>query len=299
MEKSEIVAVLRDLHRMTGFRVSLHGADYGEIAAYPKEKSRFCRAVHGIAGELDRCISCDKAASERALSIKDTYIYRCRYGMVEAISPLYNFGVLTGFLMMGQVMDSTECRDALCKDICTAKSASVAKADVLREIRLGLAETPIVAPEMVESYVRIMTICARYLTLSNALPVEKPTVSGMAMRYIHDNLSRKLTLKDICEEIGCSKSTLINAFKYEVGTTVNQYITEMRVSEAAAMLRMGKETVSAIAAATGFSDQSYFSKVFTKRYGVSPREYADGSGAVARDSYDGYSADGGEKVQEM
>ena len=89
MKKQEIISVLAELHKITGFRVSLHGADYSEIAAYPEKKSDFCRGVHESPEEYIACVSCDKAACREALARNDTYIYRCRYGFTEAISPLY------------------------------------------------------------------------------------------------------------------------------------------------------------------------------------------------------------------
>ena len=103
MNKTEIVTVLYELHKITGFRISLHGADYGEIAAYPERMLPFCEKIHSIHGEHERCLECDRIACRRALEAKATHIYSCRFGLTEAVSPLYNFGTLTGFLMMGQI----------------------------------------------------------------------------------------------------------------------------------------------------------------------------------------------------
>ena len=55
--------------------------------------------------------------------------------------------------------------------------------------------------------------------------------------------------------------------------TVNDYITEVRLGEAMRMLLAGGQTIGEIALATGFSDQSYFSKVFSAKYGMPPSEY--------------------------
>ena len=41
----DIRTILRDLHLVSGFRVSLHGTDFSEISAYPEEISPFCRLV--------------------------------------------------------------------------------------------------------------------------------------------------------------------------------------------------------------------------------------------------------------
>jgi AraC-like DNA-binding protein len=135
-------------------------------------------------------------------------------------------------------------------------------------------DTPMVNADMVRSYVKIMTICAQYLTLSNAIPSTKHTVAEMAKKFIYDNYKSKITIADICDEIGCSKSTLITSFKREYGTTVNNYITDVRLGEAINMLKMGDRNIGEIATETGFSDQSYFSKVFSAKYGIPPSEYA-------------------------
>ena len=267
MTKEEIISVLAELYKITGFRVSLHGADYSEIAAYPSEKREFCRTVHQHPEEYEKCVACDKAACKKALSDRDTHIYTCRYGFTEAVSPLYNFGTLTGFLMMGQVYET---------DSNGAPIHPEVKNIELLDGRLrALAEqTPCVNADMVRSYVKIMTICAQYLTLSNAIPSTKHTVAEMAKKFIFDNYKSKITIADICEDIGCSKSTLITCFKKEYGTTVNNYIPSVRLGDAVNMLQMGEKNIGEIATETGFSDQSYFSKVFSAKYGIAPSEYA-------------------------
>ena len=271
MTKEEIISVLAELYKITGFRVSLHGADYSEIAAYPKEKRQFCRMVHKIPGEYEKCVACDKAACKHALNDKSTHIYTCRYGFTEAVSPLYNFGTLTGFLMMGQVFECDKDGKPLHYEVNNIRSLST-------EIAALAEETPLVDADMVRSYVKIMTICAQYLTLSNAIPSTKQTVAEMAKKFIFDNYKSKITIADICEEIGCSKSTLITGFKKEYGTTVNNYITDVRLGEAVNMLKMGDRHIGEIATETGFSDQSYFSKVFSAKYGIPPSEYSENEG---------------------
>ena len=46
MKREEIISVLAELYKITGFRVSLHGSDYSEIAAYPEQKRKFCQMIH-------------------------------------------------------------------------------------------------------------------------------------------------------------------------------------------------------------------------------------------------------------
>lgn len=265
MNKKEIIEVLGSLHKITGFRVSLHGANYEEIAAFPEEKCAFCRMVQKNPDELSECIKCDSVACGTALDTKDTYIYKCRYGLTEAISPLYNFGHLTGFLMMGQTITSGKemaNTEFLFRQRCPGEDATDA-----------ISEIPITNSELIESYVRIMTICARYLTLSNAIIAQRPTLAENAKSYIHDNYSEKIGIKELCSFLCCSKSTLVKLFKEECGTTVGAYITDVRLSEAERLLRNGNASINEIARECGFCDQSYFSKVFVAKHGITPTDY--------------------------
>lgn len=266
MNKQEIVSVLKELHKITGFRVSLLSVNYEEIAAYPESPLPFCARVNEIEGERAICRECDRLACREALEKRSTYIYKCRYGLTEAVSPLYNFDTLTGFLMMGQIGQKGFEQE-------TAISLLAVQTNDITEAASLAWCIPLADPDMIDSYVRIMTICAQYLTLSNAITQAKPTVAMQAKNYIRQNIDKKITIADICEELKCSKSTLLTSFKRHYGITVNNYITEVKLGVAVRLLAEGDMTISEVAAETGFSDQSYFSKVFSAKYGISPSEY--------------------------
>ncbi len=266
MTKDEIISVLSELHNITGFRVSLHSPIYGEIAAFPRDKCALCRLIHSVKGEYAKCIESDKVACKAALDKHGTHVYKCRFGMTEAISPLYSFGTLTGFLVMGQVFEDTVDEERAAEELLRIGISNETLLPALEKIKR-------VDSKMVSSFVKIMTICAQYLTISHAIPNNKPTVAQMAREYISRSYSEKISIKKICTEVGCSKSALITAFKREYGTTVNAYITEIRLTEAMHMLERGESKIGEIAEACGFSDQSYFSKVFSAKYGVPPSEY--------------------------
>jgi len=270
MNREEIISVLKDLYEATNFRMSLHDNDFHEIAAYPESRLPFCALLHKNRDEFEKCRECDKEACREAQSKKSTLIYKCRYGLTEAISPLYNFGTLTGFLMMGQVAD-----EKLDTEVLAEKLVNVTN-DVEAAIKAANS-IPKVSVKMTETYVRIMTLCARFLTLSNAISSKKLSIGEAAKKYISENYGKKISIKDICRELDCSKSTLLASFKKQYGITVGDYLTEYRLDEAKRMLEMGDVSINEIAHATGFYDQSYFSKVFSAKCGVSPSDYRKGA----------------------
>ena len=267
MNKHEITSILKDLYMISGFRISLHGVHYENIAAYPEKKLGFCQYIqdHGK-DEVEKCIACDSEACKKALEAGESIIYKCRHGLVEAICPLYTYGSLTGFVLMGQVLEKNT-------DIVKMKSALEILGKSTDDALKLCAAIPSVQKDMIEPLVRITTMCAKYLTISNAIPGTKLTIGQMAMRYISENYTKQLSINDICRELGYSKSTVLSSFKREFGETINAHLNELRLCHAKKLLEEGKYTINEIALATGFSTQSYFSKVFSAKYGVSPSDY--------------------------
>lgn len=265
MKEREIVSVLYDLYKITGFRMSLHDTNFVEIAAYPPEKLQLCAEIHKTAGEYEMCHCGDEEAFRRVKETKETVIYKCRYGLTEAVSPLYNFGVLTGYLMMGQVLDDKTDKEASRRALALLKNE-----EALRIFE----ELPQIKADMIDSYVNIMTVCARYLTLSNALPGAKPSITEVANAYIKENIEKRITIKELCAITNCSKTTLIAAFKRDFGKTITEAVNEAKLNEACRLLTAeDRMNINDVAQATGFYDQSYFSKVFSAAFGMTPSAY--------------------------
>ncbi len=266
MNREEIISVLKDLHALTNFRMSLHDKDFNEIAAYPSSRHPFCEFISKNPDEFEKCKICDENACIAAKKRQSTLIYKCRFGLTEAISPLYNFGTLTGYLMMGQVSDESISKAALADSLKLLSASGEEAVELVNSI-------PEVSKDKTECFVRIMTLCARYLTLSNALPSRKPRASEAAKKFISEHYSKKLTIKDICRALDCSKSSLLSLFKREYGITVGDYITSCRITKAKSLLEDEEISINDIAHETGFYDQSYFSKVFSSTVGITPSDY--------------------------
>lgn len=267
MNTEEVKDVLAELHRISRFRISLHNLHFEEIAAYPDTHIPFCTFVHGDATEYERCRACDRLGATAALRTGKTNIYKCRYGLIEAVSPLYNFGILTGYLMMGQIRPDTEEAARDCDLLTRALIPDAVKREEL------LSAVPAVREDLIPSYAKIMRICAEYLTLSNAVPAQNPGIAILAKKYLSENFREKVVLGDVCRALCCSKSTLLTAFRKAYGTTVNAYLCDLRLREAERQLYVKGKSLGEIAVAVGFNDQSYFTKVFTQKYGISPSEY--------------------------
>lgn len=266
-ESLDIMFILKELHKVSGFRISVHDTNFREIAAYPEELSPFCQHIRQNPEAAEVCRATDEEAFVEVNKTEEVYIYRCKFGLWEAVSPLYHFGVLAGYLMMGQVIDKSP--DS--RKLVASMARSFAEDRALLEAKID--QIPIVGQDMIKSYVNIMTVCSEYITYSNKLRLPERDLAELTMKYIHRNYAQKLTIKELCVYFHCSKSTLINTFESRYHTSVNRYITSYRLDQACVLLCQSDETICEIALKCGFSDQGYFSKVFQKEKGVTPTAY--------------------------
>lgn len=91
--------------------------------------------------------------------------------------------------------------------------------------------------------------------------------------YLQAHYNNKITIEKLAEIFHTNRTTLINDFKKYTGQSVNQYLIELRLVMASTLLRDTELSADEISERTGFSDISYFSKVFKKKLIYTPSEY--------------------------
>ena len=91
--------------------------------------------------------------------------------------------------------------------------------------------------------------------------------------YLQSSYSQKITVEHLAGEFHTNRTSLLTEFKKHTGQSVNRYLVQMRLGMAATLLRDTQLSLEEIAERTGFSDISYFSKVFKKEIKITPSEY--------------------------
>lgn len=95
------------------------------------------------------------------------------------------------------------------------------------------------------------------------------------MKSVDTNLSDPgFTVERLADEVGLSRSQLHRKVKELTGVTTSMFIRNLRLEQAARLIRQDKADISRVAYAVGFVSLSHFSNAFKKHFGVSPREYA-------------------------
>lgn len=95
-----------------------------------------------------------------------------------------------------------------------------------------------------------------------------------AVNYIRRNYRNpNLSLNDIADHVHLSVGYLSGEFKKEVGVTLKNYITDIRIDEAKRMMEKGNYKIYEICSEVGYHSSQYFSQAFYKKVGMFPTEY--------------------------
>ncbi len=94
-----------------------------------------------------------------------------------------------------------------------------------------------------------------------------------ALDFINQNYVERITTQELCDQISLSTSNVIKLFKKNLGITPTDYINKVRVNKAKELLLYSQRNIREVAYETGFSDEFYFSRVFKKIEGKSPRNF--------------------------
>lgn len=110
--------------------------------------------------------------------------------------------------------------------------------------------------------------------LINKAPNRHNNSFAVIKKYIDDNITNsELSLKSISDALSYNEKYISGMFKKKMGIGITEYVSSTRIQQACTMMEQGFTSISDISTACGFNDPLYFSKVFKKKMGYSPKEH--------------------------
>lgn len=96
-----------------------------------------------------------------------------------------------------------------------------------------------------------------------------------AENYIETNYSYPVTVEDVADYVGISRSHLFRSFQTYMNCSPKEFLSQYRIKQACRLLKETDLSVSAIAYSVGFENNLYFSKAFRKQKQISPTLYRE------------------------
>ncbi|WP_105283071.1 transcriptional regulator PocR [Escherichia sp. MOD1-EC6153] len=262
--------------------VNIHGDEISELFNF----TSFCQMMRRHPQLSTRCRMSDRCGGLEASKSDQPCIYRCHAGLTDFSIPLVIAGHLVGFVLCGQVRLRND--DVYLVDILNVDDCWQADPELLNEFRK--------VPEM--DYSRVMASadllklivenCLKkqlnFVVIKENKPYSDPlrqtrtpnphdNKMKKALRYIDAHLSDDLRLEDVASHVYLSPYYFSKLFKKYHGIGFNAWVNQQRMASARELLCHSDWSIASIARNLGFSQTSYFCKVFRQTYQVTPQVY--------------------------
>lgn len=233
----------------------------------PSEQTRhddlFCCRVKDFVGGQERCTYNDGSLLyERICTETGGFVHCCHAGAAEVVVPIRIGGECIGIVMAGPYRPPggrgripEEARDVF---------------ESLPELTSAVSEAIIeFAPGVFGEVVRRI-----YLESADVLTVP-PSDERIVhvLEYLRKNLPAAPAVAEVAAEVYLSSSRLLHLFKAECGLSLGEYMLKLRLREARRYLLTDEAPISQVAASAGFADQSHFSALFRREFGLPPLQY--------------------------
>jgi AraC family transcriptional regulator len=116
-----------------------------------------------------------------------------------------------------------------------------------------------------------------YTTVGSGIKEPSQRLTDQQMRRVTDfiqaHLDQDLSLEALAQQTGFSPYYFARIFRQSTGESPHQFVLRQRVERAMHLLKQGNVPLAQVATESGFADQSHFTQVFKRHFGLTPRAY--------------------------
>ncbi|MDD2374385.1 MAG: PocR ligand-binding domain-containing protein [Eubacteriales bacterium] len=265
----QMLELLRDFNKLTGIRIVVFDDNLNEILTYPKAHSKICSLIREQSGRYACCEECNRRSFETCRQSDRLVIYKCHAGLIEATCAIKLNGVVVGYIMFGQITESTD-KKQLAQQMIEHFQISTEEAERWYQ---AVSETKTKSFSQVKAASKILEACTYYVLQKDLVALRHERLVDKINAYIDDNLGRNITVADLTADFSISRTKLYEILNQQLGIGIAEYIKRKRMERARQLLIETEMRIAEIAGLLGYDDYTYFSRVFRKEYSLSPRQY--------------------------
>lgn len=119
----------------------------------------------------------------------------------------------------------------------------------------------------------LLDLISRHVDILRDRSAARPKWLSTLLDYLDDTFEQEWTLTNMAAEVGVHPVHLCRTFSEHFDCTLGEYIRRLRVLRGRQLLAIHDGTLAEIALQSGFADQSHFTRVFKKHFGLTPRDF--------------------------
>ena len=261
---SKLQKIIEDFSKITKIDISLLDINFKTIAHFDHGQN-FCDIIHKSDIGQNKCIESDKILIEKCLKSMSAEYHICHAGFCDIAVPIKENNTLFGIILLGRLRINDNF-SAIMQNIGWIDSDT-------EKLKTLFYNQQLCSEQQIYSISRLVTAITALIVSENMVAVKRNEFSQKIEEYIKNNLDKKLTVDYLCKHFNISKNTLYETFHFSFDTTVNEYISRLRIEKAKQLLSGTDLSIGDIIQVCGFGSYTYFFKVMKDNENMTPREY--------------------------
>jgi len=261
----KLTRALSDFRTATGININFMDEELRPIGYPLRASTDFCRTVQNSPEGKQRCCQSDCALLRKCAESGMVERHTCHAGLIDVAVPIVWDDQVVGHLILGQMKSSTDF-----DQIFPLLSGLELDRDQMKACYNRLR---VFSEEHVQSVANVAIMLTKYILLNDIFHPTYDRNVIAAANYIRSHLDGEILISELCESIHVSKSVLYKSFRRYLNCTVNEYIQTERVKRARWLILNHDMSMEEISRQVGFSELSYFCKIFKKVVGQTPLQY--------------------------
>lgn len=238
----------------------------------------FCTAVRADPRLCRQCGRCNAVAALEAVRSGRPALFRCHCGIGGSAVAVVENGIYLGAVLVGQILLTDGDCDRIGSPLPEEGPLPVELEQLREQLPRMSAGQLMLAARAVEDILRYLTADRHPRDPERAPAAALPSVEhrspvSPALVYMEQHLDQKICLEDMAELCGLSSSYFSRVFCRDMGENFRDHLNRRRIALAKELLEQRGATVSQVSDRLGFTDISYFVKVFKKYEGITPKAY--------------------------
>lgn len=232
------------------------------------ENAPFCRILARSPHSNALCTQCNEQANNRCKNINGCHVYHCHANLLEFVFPIRCNGIYIGHLSTGQFREKSKApNDTYFNYLAELTGHSTEKIKKAYYSQASLSSDGILGAKL------LLELAGQKLNEEQVFSIDTHNIIVQIEQYIRNHLAHKLTLQEIADYVHMNPSYMSSMYHNATGTTISNFIQQERVAQAAYLFSISDMGISKAAAAVGINDANYFTKIFKKQTGYTPRDY--------------------------
>ena len=219
-----------------------------------------------------KCIAFDRGSVQKRLSTNtNPFLKYCRYGLLEAVIPIFVEGKLSGSMFIGPFIPASK---TLSPDILKAANKPLNN-PALEKQRANL---PQLKPETRKAVFAWGSLISMHIgnlikLSSDSAYAESTSRAEKIKAFIDSRFKEQLSLGDLAKALLLCESRTSQLLQEYFGKSFPELLTERRMKHAQSLLSNSMFSVEVVAGNCGYSDPAYFHRVFKKHNGMTPTQF--------------------------